>query len=168
MQRRVESGEVRKRYHSFGHALQRKTKKENDLIMDNLQQAPVTQGVNDNKLIAEFMGIESFKDSLASLHQGKINVDLDVYEQAKYHTSWDWLVPTITKIYQLGLDNESALLVRDAVAEANLDNTYNAVVEFIKWYNEKDRFLCGVCGEHVNEYTYNEDKDVDECNKCKL
>jgi hypothetical protein len=49
--------------------------------------------MKDNKLIAEFMGMDSFKDSLASLHQGKINVDVDVYEQAQYHTSWDWLMP---------------------------------------------------------------------------
>jgi len=41
------------------------------------------------------------------------------------------------------------------------------IAEFIERYNEQDRFICGVCGDHVNEYTYNEDKDVDECNKCK-
>ena len=51
-----------------------------------------------------------------------------------FHTSWDWLMPVVRKIYQLGLDNESTLLVRDAVAEANLDNTYSAVSEFIKKY----------------------------------
>ena len=51
--------------------------------------------------------------------------------------------------------------------EKKRDAVYNAVVEFIEWYNEQNRFICGVCGEHVNEYTYNEDKDVDECNKCK-
>ena len=49
----------------------------------------------------------------------------------------------------------------------NEQATYKAVVESIKWHNEQDRFICGVCGDHVNEYTYNENKDVDECNKCK-
>ena len=44
------------------------------------------------------MGLDSFKDSLASLHQGKINVDVDVYEQAQYHTSWDWLMLVLKKI----------------------------------------------------------------------
>ena len=47
MQRNQESGEVRKRYHSFGHALQRKTKKENNLIMDNLQQVQEIQEEKD-------------------------------------------------------------------------------------------------------------------------
>ena len=47
MQRRVGSGEARRRYHSFGHALQRKTKKENNLIMDNLQQVQEIQEEKD-------------------------------------------------------------------------------------------------------------------------
>ena len=51
--------------------------------------------MNDNKLIAEFMGLESFKDSLASLHNGKINVSVDLHKQAQYHTSWDWLMPVV-------------------------------------------------------------------------
>jgi hypothetical protein len=42
--------------------------------------------MKNNKLIAEFMGMDSFKDSLASLHQGKINVDVDVHEQAQLTT----------------------------------------------------------------------------------
>ena len=60
--------------------------------------------MKDNKLIAEFMGIESFKDSLASLHQGKINVDVDVYEQAQYHTSWNWLMPVVEQIENFGFE----------------------------------------------------------------
>ena len=32
---------------------------------------------------------------------------------------------------------------------------------------ESNKFLCGVCGELCEEYTYNEETDVDECNKCK-
>ena len=30
------------------------------------------------------------------------------------------------------------------------------------------RFLCGSCGELCSEYTYSEERDVDECNDCKL
>ena len=28
-------------------------------------------------------------------------------------------------------------------------------------------FICGSCREHCSEYTYSEDRDVDECNNCK-
>ena len=33
--------------------------------------------------------------------------------------------------------------------------------------NELNRFICGSCGDHVNEVAFNEDKDIDECNNCK-
>ena len=88
----------------------------------------------NNKLIAEFMGLDSFKDSLASLHQGKINVDVDVYEQAQYHTSWDWLMPVVKKCRQ---DNrlEYFDFVYYAIEMCDINVTYKAVVEFIKNQN---------------------------------
>ena len=85
----------------------------------------------NNKLIAEFMGLESFKDSLAALHQGKINVDVDVYEQAQYHTSWDWLMPVVDKCYQEHMSKHIA----EAVMTCNIDEAYKVVLEFIKEYN---------------------------------
>jgi len=87
--------------------------------------------MKDNKLIAEFMGLDSFKDSLASLHQGKINVDVDVYEQAQYHTSWDWLMPVIAKIvkdYGEGWSFEEGY---------DLSVRYHSVVNFIKECNDE-------------------------------
>ena len=99
--------------------------------------------MNDNKLIAEFMGLDSFKDSLASLHQGKINVDVDVYEQAQYHTSWDWLMPVVEKCLEKhnnlinGRDviDTSYSSIAQALQVVSLKETYKAVVEFIKEYN---------------------------------
>lgn len=40
----------------------------------------------------------------------------------------------------------------------------NKVIEDLKDYK---RYICGSCGEHCNEYTYNEETDTDECNQCK-
>jgi len=90
--------------------------------------------MTDNKLIAEFMGIESFKDSLASLHQGKINVDVDVYEQAQYHTSWDWLMPVVLKCFEKEEEVKDDLIFKlnDALLEVNIESLYKVVVEFIK------------------------------------
>jgi len=100
------------------------------------------------------MGMDSFKDSLASLHQGKINVDVDVYEQAQYHTSWNWLMPVVEKIGELyhtitiETNNESDQCVilcykedekYRRIFEVGLtlhEATYKAVVEFIKEYNK--------------------------------
>lgn len=99
--------------------------------------------MNNNKLIAEFMGIESFKDSLASLHQGKINVDVDVYEQAQYHTSWDWLMPVVLKCKE-SVDycsDDNALkyhhIEDEMLSQLSIEDTYQAVVKFIKIYNDE-------------------------------
>ncbi|MDA7514239.1 hypothetical protein N8508_00460 [bacterium] len=46
MQRRVESGEVRKRCHFFGHALLKRKERRN-LLMDNLQQVQEIQEERD-------------------------------------------------------------------------------------------------------------------------
>ena len=32
---------------------------------------------------------------------------------------------------------------------------------------DESYFLCGSCGERCSEYTYSEDRDIDECNECK-
>jgi hypothetical protein len=97
--------------------------------------------MNNNKLIAEFMGMDSFKDSLASLHQGKINVDVDVYEQAQYHTSWDWLMPVILKIgreYKLGNLVGVMRALRKHSTLRGFDEIYEAAVGFIKEHNNQD------------------------------
>lgn len=100
--------------------------------------------IENNKLIADFMGLDSFKDSLASLHQGKINVDIDVYEQAQYHTSWNWLKPVINKInsinkVELGDLEATDELIGNIHREdrlCNLIQAHEAVVQFIKWYHQ--------------------------------
>ena len=92
-----------------------------------------------NKLIAEFMGLESFKASLASLHKGKINLNVDVYEQAQYHTSWDWLMPVVEKIKRTDLSREMVMQGMDELIDAfdtDIETTYDAVVEFIKRHNK--------------------------------
>jgi len=96
----------------------------------------------NNKLIAEFMGLDSFKDSLASLHQGKINVDVDVYEQAQYHTSWDWLMPVIEKCLvreaeqSEEISNTTIKNIYEGICNQDISFAYKAVVEFIKNQND--------------------------------
>ena len=90
----------------------------------------------NNKLIAEFMGgytpYERFGDSTEYYYRGHY-VTL---ENMKFQTSWDWLMPVIEKIYkERGLDDEIVLMIRDSVAELNIESTYKFIVEFIKEYN---------------------------------
>lgn len=88
--------------------------------------------MNDNKLIAEFMGMDSFKDSLASLHQGKINLDVDVHEQAQYHTSWDWLMPVVSKCREESNAEDSHWeAIYYSLEGCDINVTYHAVLGFI-------------------------------------
>ena len=109
----------------------------------------------NNKLIAEFMGgIPSSVPNLINLPQtvgesslfcvkGSEGLPSGTYKverlnELKYNTSWDWLMPVVSKI----LTNENYIditqreNIMDSLPYGIEDDTYAAVVEFIKWYNE--------------------------------
>jgi hypothetical protein len=88
--------------------------------------------MNDNKLIAEFMGMEEHL----------------TLSQMRYHTSWDWLMPVVDKCTQIGFrdtdtDDNPLYELWDRLFCDNMgqfvgnhrDEVYNSVVEFIKEYN---------------------------------
>lgn len=155
---------------------------DNQLVMENI--------VENNKLIAEFMG---FKDTFVRNYKGvKYDYDIpDEFELIKeveisiegehgwgleqqsmcmvedliFHKSWDWLMAVVEKIekdnpgyyvkiygnqafVQVHIMGDNTILTSQkyvagsAYDEKNtkLSNTWNAVVEFIKYYNEnKDK-----------------------------
>ena len=59
-------------------------------------------------------------------------------EDFKYHTSWDWLMPVVEKIDDMfGNDNQvddSINKVHNAVLLFDIDEVYQAVIEFIESY----------------------------------
>tara|TARA_S200002703_G_scaffold1563_1_gene2710 strand:+ start:535 stop:861 length:327 start_codon:yes stop_codon:yes gene_type:complete len=99
-----------------------------------------------NKLIAEFMGlVVSDRDNYTSeLHT---NVDADL----KYHTSWDWLMPVISKVKNIDAEwaEEQAQHIWafrlwaaiDDIDDAltccwGIDEVYRYTVDAIMNYNE--------------------------------
>ena len=112
--------------------------------------------MNNNKLIAEFMG--AGPDKKTFFRTGK-----KVYF---YDTSWDWLMPVANEIIK-SRDEQNAdwdlTELKYALCTTNIELVYDAVVEFIKEHN---KYICGSCGDHVNEVVFNEDADVDECTNC--
>ena len=91
--------------------------------------------MNDNRLIAEFMGYV-YED------------DILVPEEPQYHTSWDWLMPVVVKCFAIHDDEEFMYdkwtekadnlnyILNNALLEINIQSLYQAVVEFIKTYND--------------------------------
>ena len=116
--------------------------------------------MNDNKLIAEFMGAEYDKGTMYGSTAGDyIFSDGSIYlgHELKYHTSWDWLMPVVEKIEGeleeefrvVTLEHECSIhqktedqklqdafqCVAQKFGTSKIEATYNAVVEFIKAYN---------------------------------
>tara|TARA_A100001201_G_scaffold124705_1_gene108854 strand:+ start:187 stop:450 length:264 start_codon:yes stop_codon:yes gene_type:complete len=84
--------------------------------------------MNNNKLIAEFMGIKSTNGLVFQ------DANTKEFHAINYHTSWDWLMPVIEEIDHL--QQEPVQSIEDALATRCIGDTYNAVVEFIKQYND--------------------------------
>ena len=118
--------------------------------------------MKDNKIIAEFMGMEHcyrpYDDGFMEVKENDSCVEL---EDLQYHTSWDWLMPVAEKCLTTG--DRKHYVINDALLTCNIEEVYKAVVEFI---NEHNKYICGSCGDHVNEVVFNEDADVDECTNC--
>ena len=86
--------------------------------------------MNNNKLIAEFMGLET-PDGCYFEHLTKEgNRELTHHILLQYHISWDWLMPVVEKIER---QNE---LIGAHILSTDIDKTYHGVVKFIKEYNK--------------------------------
>ena len=98
--------------------------------------------MNNNKLIAEFMGI----DYVNVVKEILSITSMDAY-QLPYNKDWNWLIPVVEKIESLGYVftiqggkaeyGEMISETRCFIAEDKLSSTYKAVVEFINQYNNE-------------------------------
>ena len=116
--------------------------------------------VDANKLIAEFMGANPFRESVnedvlsyemyglvENIEDGLNEKHFFLPSEMKYNTSWDWLMPVVEKIENFGYEfiiAESRCYVKHntdhSIKElfhietigSKIDTTYKAVVEFIQ------------------------------------
>lgn len=108
-----------------------------------------------NKLIAEFMKI-IFHDDKGEYYDWE---GLYMDESLRFHTSWDWLMQVVEKIesletsdsqgfYSVEIDADGVKIyctspIDDYIAEVRnstkLEATYQAVLQFIEWYNAQNK-----------------------------
>lgn len=92
----------------------------------------------NNKLIAEFMGYETYEhnDSIAIRikEDNEFNsVDFG-HIHTKFHISWDWLMPVVEKILDLKKNERLTENITKRLVKCDLISTYLNVIEFIKQY----------------------------------
>jgi hypothetical protein len=95
--------------------------------------------MKDNKIIAEFMGLEVLYRPNSNGFIEISDTELCDVDDLMYHKSWDWLMPVIQKIMDISFfngDPEDFYSIRNSIPQ--IRNTYKAVVEFIKQYNNED------------------------------
>jgi hypothetical protein len=119
-----------------------------------------------NKLIADFMGAKYDKDTSFPMHSddlwlpihGVCNFNSMNGKCLRYHSSWDWLMPVVEKIEGIEIFRVDDEFVnwkvyinttmctisgkKDFVVDSNgckKTMVYQAVVQFIEWYNEQNR-----------------------------
>ena len=101
-----------------------------------------------NKLIAEFMGYKPntpeddryFNMPDRYHHYDGLNYQISntcTPDSMQFHSSWDWLMPVVEKIYQTGISGGMMDDYQAALASADIGRVYAEVVKFIKWFNNR-------------------------------
>lgn len=103
-------------------------------------------------MIAEFMGFTDESKFIGgrncmSKNTGPMTYVAYDFKDLKYHISWDWLMEVVEKIESLGfsvevvkhicrinLSSDANIVVSENIPK--LEATYQAVCQFIEWYNE--------------------------------
>lgn len=105
-----------------------------------------------NKLIAEFMGCTHIFQNIAGHWRGSFTGEEDDHlDLPEYDLDWNELIPVLEKIASLGnlyrykINNGHTTIHNSQGAIFQVVNTdpkkatYEAVVEFIKWYNSQSK-----------------------------
>ena len=119
---------------------------ENNRLIAEFMEFPTKTDAVDDRVLAYYIG-----DIIKNADNSKNENEKDVFhpEDMQFHTDWNWLMKVIRKIEELGNDvlittnyiqisfdeGEQFIVIDDL--NIKIDSVYNAVVEFIKWYNEK-------------------------------
>lgn len=89
--------------------------------------------IENNKLIAEFMGYKWFEVNKPYIAVREINGGIKHFQ-----TDWNDLIEVVKKIVNLKIFEEyDTILFYEMFNTLKIEVVYNACVTFIKWYNKQ-------------------------------
>jgi len=93
--------------------------------------------MKDNKLIAEFMQLETAEFSPNNILNYKHGDAWFEEHELSYDVSWDWLMPVVIECFNRfsNTDTIDHMRLNDALLTCNINELHEAVVDFIKQYN---------------------------------
>ena len=98
--------------------------------------------IENNRIIAEFMGFTKDSKELYLIDDYTLRSE-DEYQatyvdEMKYHSSWDWLMPVVSKCREESNAEDSHWeAIYYSLEGCDINVTYHAVVEFIKQLKER-------------------------------
>ena len=100
--------------------------------------------MKDNKLIAEFMGMNygDPKDNSVMIQMTPQGSEVVPINSMKYHSSWDWLMPVIQKCLvgeaeqSEEISNTLIKNIYEGICNQDISFAYKSVVEFINYKNK--------------------------------
>ena len=96
--------------------------------------------MKDNKLIAEFMQLETTEFSPNNILNYKHGDAWFEEHELSYDVSWDWLMPVAEKCLTTDEPSDGQhYFINDALLTCNIEEVYKAVVEFVKQYNDEQQ-----------------------------
>ena len=122
--------------------------------------------LENNKNIAELiLGIKTCTEQ-EFLSYEKGGDDLFIIEGFKFHSSWDSLMPVVSKIYDMDVyisyvDETSGMFKNSIELTTNINKVYESVVDFVNWFLE-NRYYPSKKGQIVKFHTPLEDEDPNQ------
>ena len=115
---------------------------ENNKIIELINQIDADSQIT-NELIAEFMGWSIQKDPTERFFGHYFTPERIKHEKLFFDTDWNYLMPIVRKIEAIEniYEIEEFLLIRDELCTGRIETSYQAVINFIEWYNENIQLI---------------------------
>jgi len=93
--------------------------------------------MEDNKLIAEFMGWTPCDPNDSTMYTNPTNGALhSSHSDMRFHTSWDWLMPVLIEIERIIVGEVTWISTY-----CDIEREYKRAVEWIKKYNDNPKHM---------------------------